>query len=319
MEIELRHLRSFLTLAEEMHFGRAAERLRVAQPALSRQIRGLERELGTALFDRASRPIALTSAGLAFLHEARVTVRQAKRAVDIGRRAGRGEIGHLAVGTTFWGYTAIVPALVRAFRVRAPEVGLELSTARGPTVQVEGLERERLDVCITAFGHWSAKRRALQVEPLLEEAMEAIVPEHHRFADRSEIELAELATEPLVVLSHAVVPGLVDRQMAIFHEQGLSPTPVQEAPDPLALFSLIGAGVGLGIHMASFGNLRPSGVTFVPIAGNPTAKLLLLWRCDDHREIVRMFLDTARQVAGRREGPAALRRLAAGGPALTPP
>lgn len=314
MEVELRHLHSFLVLAEELHFGRAAERLGVVQPALSRQIRGLEVELGTALFDRSSRPIALTSAGVAFLSEARVAVRHAERAVVAGRRAGRGEIGQLAVENTFWAYTAILPAVVRAFRARAPNVRLELATASGPTQQVERLEKELVDVCFTAFGHWSVKRRALQVEPLLEDPMTAIVPDHHGFAERPEIELAELASEPLIMLSHAIVPGLLDRQMAIFHERGLSPTLVQEAPDPLALFSLIGAGLGVGIHMASFATLRPPGVSFVPIAGNPgTAKLLLLWRRDDEREVLRMFLDTAREVAARRPAPNVLRQLPTSG------
>lgn len=312
MQIELRHLRSFLALADELHFGRAAQRLHVAQPALSRQIRALERELGTELLDRRLRPLALTAAGIAFLHEARRAVRQAHRAVDIGRQVGRGEIGQLSIETTFWAYTAIVPAVVRAFHARAPQVGLGLSTAVGPTEQVEGLEKERIDVCFTAFGQWTVRRRELHVEPLLEEPMAAIVPDDHRFAQRSQVNLRELADEPFVALSHAIVPGLVDRQMAIFHERGLSPMLVGEAPDPLALFALIGAGIGVGIHMASFGNLRHPGVAFIPIADHgATARLLLVWRRGDDREIVRLFVATARDVARSRKPPDVVRLAAA--------
>lgn len=304
MEIELRHMRSFLTVAQEMHFGRAAERLHIAQPVLSRQVRGLEQELGTALFDRSSRPIRLTNAGTAFLEEAQLAVHQAGRAVETGRRAARGEVGHLSVEATFWAYNAIVPSAVRAYRSRSPDVSIALSTAIGPTALIDGLQKERLDVCFAAFAQWLVGRRALEVEPLLEEQMVAIVAEGHRFAQLPEVTLDELAEEPLVALSHAVVPGLIDRQMAVFHERGLSPTQVQEVPDPMALFCLVGAGVGVGIHMASFSNLRHPGVSFVPIAGDaPTAKLLLLWRRGDDRDIVRGFIDTARQVARSLEPP----------------
>lgn len=298
MDIELRHMRSFLAVAELLHFGRAAERLNVAQPALSRQIRALERELGTPLLDRNMRPVALTAAGAAFLDEARRAVRQADRAVDVGRQAGRGEIGHLAIETTFWAYNALVPAVARAFHARAPKVGLDFSTAVGPTEQVQDLEKERLDICFTAFGQWTVRRRALQVESLLEERMAAIVPQDHPLAERSQVDMRELADEPLIALSRAIVPGLVDRQMSIFHEHGLSPTIVQEAPDPLAMFTLIGAGVGLGIHMMSFCHLTPPGVVFVPIADRAArAKLLLVWRRGDERESVRLFVETAREVA----------------------
>jgi len=128
--------------------------------------------------------------------------------------------------------------------------------------------------------------------------MAAIVPSDHPLAQRSEVALKELATEPLVALSHAIVPGLVDRQMSIFQKHGSSPRLVQEVPDPLALFTLVGAGVGVGIHMASFANLRPPGVVFVPIADEgATAELLMVWRSGDEREIVRLFRDTAREVA----------------------
>lgn len=313
MDVELRHLRSFLAVAEELHFGRAADRLHVAQPALSRQLRGLERELGAELFDRRSRPIALTSAGAAFLEEARLTVVQARHAVETGRRAARGEVGHLSVDTTFWAYTAIVPAVLRTFRDHTPGVSVALSTAHGPTKQIEALQQQRVDVCFTAFAQWIVGRSALEVEPLLEEPMMAIVATDHPFAGRAGVGLEELAGEPLVALAHAIVPGLIDRQLAMFHARGLSPTQVQEAPDPLALFSLIGARVGIGLHMASFSTLCPPGVVFVPITGEaPTAELLLVWRRDDERETVRAFIDAARAVARSRDLPPVLRRAQTG-------
>lgn len=297
MDIELRHLRSFLAVAEERHFGRAAERLHVAQPSLSQQIRRLERELGTELLDRNSRPIELTPAGDVFLSEARLAVEQTQRAVENGRRAGRGELGHLSIGTTFWAYAALLPAVLRAFRDCAPHVRMQVTTAH-PTLQVDALHSKWLDVCFLAFAQWLTGRRAIEVEPLLEEPMVAIVADNHALARREEVALTDLAEHPLLALAHGMVPGLIDRQMATFHQHGLYPTQIQEAPDPLALFSLIAAGVGVGIHMASFSNMNYPGVTFIPIAGDPlTATLLMLWRRDDDRQIIHHLRDTARQAA----------------------
>lgn len=144
---------------------------------------------------------------------------------------------------------------------------------------------------------------------MFEEPMVAIVAQDHPLAKRTEVSLADLAEHPLLALAHAIVPGLIDKQMATFHERGLYPTQVQETPDPFALFSLIGAGVGVGLHMASFSNMGHPGVAFIPIEGDPlTAKLLMLWRRDDDRELTRAFLDTARRSASSPDPPEVLRR-----------
>lgn len=274
---------------------------------LSQQIRRLEEELGVELFDRTSRPIRLTPAGAAFLEEAQITVRHAARAVQKSRRAARGELEHLSIGATFWALSAIVPSVLRAFRGDMPRVALALSTF-GPTHLVDALKKEHLDVGFVAFAEWSGGGRTLRAEPLVEEPMVAILPEDHPFAERTEVSLDELAGEPFVTVSHAVVPGLVDQQMAAFHARGLSPRDVQETPDPWALLSLIAAGVGVGLHMASFSKVRHPGVTFVPLEGDaPTATLLLLWRRDDDREVVLTFLEAARAVAGSLHAPEMVR------------
>ena len=293
----MRHLRYFIAVAEERHFGRAAVRLHISQPALSQQIRSLEHELGTELIDRATRPIELTAAGEVFLDESRRAVSQAARAVDQCRRAARGQVGHLSVGTTFWAYNALVPAVARSFVARAPGVALDIST-QPPTAQVDALQNGRLDVCFLAFAQWLMGRRAIEVEPLLEEPMVAVVAEDHPFAAREEVSLAELAGEPLIALAHSVVPGLIGSQMRMFHERGLYPTQVQETTDPFAMFSLIGAGVGVGLHMASFSRTCYPGVAFVRVEGDClTAALLMLWRRDDDRATLQSFLDTARATA----------------------
>lgn len=294
---EIHYLPSFIAVAEERHFGRAAKRLNVAQPTLSRRVRLLEAQLGAELFDRTSNPIRLTPAGGAYIVEARLAVHHSRRALEQGRRAARGELGHLSVGATSWANNSIVPAALRAFHARAPNVSIDLSTT-APSGQVEALQKERLDVGFSAFARWLSGRTLLEVEPILEEPMVAIVAEHHPLSDRREVSLAELANERYVALSESAAPGLVERQIAIFHERGLSPTDLQDAPDPWALLTLIAGGVGVGIHMASFSNVRHRGLAFIPLEGDaPTATLFMLSRRDDDRELIRVFRDTARAAA----------------------
>lgn len=304
---EARHLRSFIVVAEELHFGRAAKRLNVAQPTLSRRIRLLEEQLGAELFDRGNQPIRLTAAGSAFAEDARLALNHSRRALEQGRRAARGELGHLTVGAISWANNAVVPSALRAFRARAPTVSLELYTT-SPRAQVEGLHDRRLDVGFSAFARWMKGRPGLQVEPLLEEPMVALVPQDHPLARGSSISLADLAAERLVVLADVATPGLVDKQVSVFHERGLSPVDVQDAHDPWALQALIAAGIGVGLHMASFSNVRHRGVAFVPLEGEPpTATLYLLSRRGEDRELVRGFLESTRQVARSLEPPDVLR------------
>lgn len=303
MDIELRHLRAFLAVAEERHIGRAAQRLCVTQPSLSQQIRRIEQELGTELIDRKSRPIRVTAAGAAFVEEAQHALRHARLAAERARQAAQGRIGQVSLGATYWAHCAIVPAVIRAFHDRAPNVSLLLSTAP-PTEHVEAVRKEQLDVCFVAFPQWLTGRPALHVEPILDEPMVVIVAEHHPLAQRAQISLHELEGERLVALSHPMVPGLIDKQVETLHEHGFVPAQIQEVPDPPALFSFVAAGGGVGLHMASLSNLRPRGVAFVPIAGNaPTAKLLLVSRLEDDRPLVGLFLQTVRDAARSREQP----------------
>ena len=291
------HLGSFLVAAEELHFARAAKRLGLTQPTLSRRIRLLEKDLGAELFDRSSRPLRLTAAGTAFLAEAQVAHHYSRRALEQGRRAARGELGHITLGAISWANNAIVPDALRAFRGRAPDVSVELYTT-GPNNQAEALHKRRLDVGFSAFARWMKGSSNLQVEPLLEEPMVAIVPRDHRLAGRKAVSLAELATERLVTLADAVAPGLVDKQLSIFHERGLAPADVQDAYDPWSLMTLIAGGAGIGLHMASFSNSPHRRLAFVPLEGDPpTATLFMLSRRDENRDTVRLFRETTLGVA----------------------
>lgn len=294
MEVELRHLRAFVAVAEERHFGRAATRLGIAQPPLSRQIRDLERELAIELFDRGTRPVRLTDAGAAFLKEARNALEETRRAVQWGRRAGRGQLGRLSIGALPWAYNSIIPPVLRAFRARQPDITLDVKTLI-PVDQAVALREERIDI---AFAQWIIDARGLHLEPLLEEPMIALVPEGHAWASQPVVPLDDLATEPCVAMCPACVPNLAEEQSALFRNRGLMRNVVKEACGPLEQLALVAAGCGVGMSLGSLSNVRRDGVTFVPLEGDvPTSTFFLLWRRDDDRELLRIFLDTAREVA----------------------
>ena len=297
------HLASFIAVAEELHFGRAAKQLNVAQPTLSRRIKLLEEQLGTELFDRRKQQISLTAAGAALLGDARLALHHSRRAIEQGRRAAAGEEGRLAIGAISWANNAVVPSALRAFHTSAPNVGFELFTT-SPAAQVDALLQQRLDVGFSAFARWTQGRAGLEVEPLLEEPMVALVPRQHPLAGCARVALEDLARERLIVLADQVTPGLVDKQVTLFHERGLSPAEVQDVYDPWALQALIAAGIGVGLHMASFSNVRHRGVAFIPLEGEaPTATLFMLSRRGEDRELVRRFLTSTREVAATLEPP----------------
>lgn len=288
-------MRAFVAVAEERHFRRAAKRLGINQPSLSRQIRDLEEELGAELFDRKTRPVRLTTAGDAFLEDAVFIVSQTRRAVDRGRRTARGERGHLSVAAVPWAYGGLLPRVASAFRSRLPGPSLEFST-RAASDQADAVVKGWLDI---GFSRPVMASRALQVEPLIEDHMMAVVPEDHPLAERCQVSFEELASESFVSISQVVAPGFVYQQTTQFALKGLTPTVIHEAPDPQTQLALVAAGLGVGLHLTPSPELAHArGVAFVALAGDlPAPTLALLWRRDDHRPLVRAFLDAAREVA----------------------
>lgn len=282
-------------MAEERHFRRAAKRLHIAQPALSRQIRSLEGELGTELFDRKTRPVRLTTAGDAFFEDAAFILTQTRRAVDRGRRTARGERGHLSVAAVPWAYGGLVPRVATAFRSRLPGPSLEFST-RAASDQADAVVNGWLDI---GFSRPVMATRGLQVEPLIKERMMAIVPEDHPFAERPDLSLEELAGESFVSISELVAPGFAYQQTTQLALRGLMPAVIHEAPDPQTQVALIAAGLGVGLHLTPSPEMAyRRGVAFVPLSGDaPSPTLALLWRRDDQRPLVCAFLDAAREVA----------------------
>jgi DNA-binding transcriptional LysR family regulator len=298
--VELRHLRYFVAVAEELHVGRAAKRLNIAQPPLSRQIRDLEREVGAPLFDRVARGVALTAAGRAFLPEARLTLAQAERAQRTAQRAARGEIGRLRVGFVEAAtYSAILPNVLGFFRMHLPQIGLslfEMSSAE----QEESLRDGRIDLGMLDSPPPDAERW-LHVEAVYSDPLVAALPDSHRLAARTRLGLADLAGDPFVLFPRSGSPRLYDDFITSCRAAGFSPRVVQQAAGWHTLAGLVGAGVGTGFVPQSLANAQRPGIVYRRVRGLTVAvEMSAVWKKGDKSPVRDRFVTALRAVAHAR-------------------
>jgi DNA-binding transcriptional LysR family regulator len=297
MPMELRTLRYFVTLAEELHFGRAAGRLAITQPPLSLAIRGLENELGVMLFARTRRRVALTHAGATFLEQARAILARASEAVLLAQAAGRGEVGRLSIGYMSASIFTLLPAVLREFAARHPGVRLDLREVTLPQ-QMAALREGTLHA---GFVRPPVTDAELTAETLLEEPLLVALPVGHPLAAARRVRLARLANEAFVTFQRA--PGLVlhDLVLGFCLQHGLSPRVTQQASQTHAVVGLVAAGIGVALVPASAQEIRLRGVTFRPLAErSPPVGTCLAWRRDDASPVLKAFVATARRVAARR-------------------
>jgi DNA-binding transcriptional LysR family regulator len=292
--VELRHLRYFLAVAEERHFGRAARRLRIAQPPLSRQIQALEAELGFALFDRSRRRVELTAAGAALVSHARRVFDAIELGVHEARRAASGQTGRLAVGYLPSVAFSGLPELLGAFRARSPGVELVLRELP-PHEQIEALKDGRIDV---GFIRGPIRDAALASRRVRSEPLVVALPLRHPLTSHPRLALEMLAREPFVSFPRHRSPAFFDFLMRLCHDAGFTPCIVQEAPQ-LDMVSLVAAGFGVAIVPGSVRNARRPGVVYRPIAGDPRTDLLIVWRLDDSSPVLRDFLGVVDDVGVR--------------------
>ena len=296
--MELRHLRYFVAVAEELHFGRAAERLRIAQPPLSRQIKDLEREVGTPLFERVPRGVELTPAGQAFLPEARLTLAQAERAQRTAQRAALGETGRLRVGFVEAAtHSGILPDVLGFFRVHLPAIGLSLLEL-DPLRQAEAFRDGRIDLGILQ-GSMMESARWLREEGIYSEPIVLAVPGDHRLAGRARFTLAHLAEEAFVLFPRQTDPVLFDEIVARCRKAGFSPRVVQEANGWHTLASLVSAGVGIGFVPKSLTAFQPHGVVYRTVPDlSVQVTLSAVWRAGEKSPVRERFVTALRAVAG---------------------
>ncbi|WP_091879411.1 LysR family transcriptional regulator [Phyllobacterium sp. OV277] len=278
--IDLRRLRAFVALAEEGHVTRAAERLGMQQPPLTRLLQSLEADLGVLLMHRLPRGVRPTEAGKVLLDEARIILARADGVADMVHRAARGEQGHLAIGfTSSAALHPIVPKMLRAFRENLPQVSVSLEEA-GTAELVDALLHERLDA---AFIRSPVGRTpGLRIDSVLEEPMLVALPVGHRLAtdSASRLLLTELASEPFILYRRSAGPGLYDTILTACREAGFSPVVAQEAPRLTATLSLVAAGFGISLVPASMQRLGGEGIVYKAVAGSSRliAPLLLAMR-----------------------------------------
>ncbi|HZR02271.1 MAG TPA: LysR family transcriptional regulator [Burkholderiales bacterium] len=293
--MELRHLRYFVTVAEELHFGRAARKLHVSQPPLSMQIKALEAELGVTLLERNQRRVALTSAGEVFLRDAKEVLARVSLAADAARRAARGETGELTVGfVTIADYNVLPPAL-REFRQQYPNIRLGLREATGD-VQLRELIEERMDV---GFLLSPVEDERLAVHALLREALVAALPEQHPAAkSRGPCSLRRLADSPFILFPRHMAPGLYDDILSFCRLAGFSPRVEQEAVQMQTIVSLVSVGLGVALIPASLRHLGRTGVVYRSLKEtSPLTEIVLAWRASDKRPAIARFVASVKSVA----------------------
>ncbi|WP_448316798.1 LysR substrate-binding domain-containing protein [Streptomyces sp. CO7] len=273
--MELRQLRHFLALAEECHFGRAAARLHVAQPALSQLVKQLERELGLSLFHRSTRHVELTEAGHHLVGHARALVAEEERALAHMRELATGHAGRVSVGFIGTATYDVLPRVARTVRARLPRITLEL---RGETLTpqlVEGLRSGAFDLAVL---RGAVDAEDISTLPLRSEPLVAVLPAHHRLAGRRSVPLADLAAEPFVIHPSQHRSSMYDLVLAACRRAGFEPAQVLEVGETATLVVLVAAGHGVALVPASVQSLHVEGVTYVPLTGGESVDLLLARR-----------------------------------------
>jgi DNA-binding transcriptional LysR family regulator len=291
--VELRHLRYFVAVAEERHFGRAAERLHIAQPPLSQQIRRFEAELGEPLFYRTTRSVELAPAGEALLERAPAILAAFDAAVEDARRAALGEYGRLAIGFTGSSTYAMLPSLAAAMRDELPGVVLDLQGELLTPAQVARLLDGTLDLGLLRP---PVHERELATEVLHSEPLLAVLPETHPLADAEAVPLERLEGEPFVTYPSHFRSVVHDAVEDACEAHGFQPVAAHEVAETATLVSFVAAGLGVSLVPASVRNMTVEGAVYRPLLDDATrVELAAAWRRDDDRPVLERALDVIRR------------------------
>jgi DNA-binding transcriptional LysR family regulator len=303
MMVDLHHMRHFVAVAEELHFGRAASRLHMAQPPLSQSIKRLETALGFPLFVRTQRRVELTPAGHVFLNEARRTLQQADDSIRMARRAASEDLAEITVTFTSAALYRVLPAALRAHRERFPMVEVRLDE-RSTDAQLQGLLEGTVDV---GFVTPPLKTESgLEVEVIDRDRFCLAVPRTSRLATGKPVGLAELSHESFVLFPHVQGPSLHSQLMSACRKAGFVPRVRQEARQMHTILSLVAADMGVAFVPEGAHSMRVEGVAMVPLEGMPddlTWDLAMVWKPRGFRRAPGAFLETVRSLSGRSRQP----------------
>lgn len=294
--MELRHLRYFVAVAEECHFGRAAARLHMAQPPLSQQIRQLESELGVELLHRTTRRVGLTPAGERYLDRAREVLAAVDQAGREATQVASGEVGRVAIGFVGSATYALLPGLARDLREWLPEMEFEFKGEMLSPDQALELERGTIDVALmrTPIQAEGLAMRTLQREPLV-----LAVPQAHRLAVAESVRIADLRTEPLVTYPGGHRSAIHEVVLAACQNAGFQPRQAVQVAETSTLVVFVAAGIGVALVPRSVSALQLSGVVFREVVDAPEVELAIGWRDDGNPAVERVVRHIA---AGWRGG-----------------
>lgn len=288
--MDIRHLRYFVAVAEELHFGRAAEREHVSQPPLSQQIKALEDELDVQLFIRTSRKVCLTEAGKALLQEAKGILESVERAVRVAKLTASGHQGHISIGFVGPAMEGPLPVIIQEFRSMRPKIVVEMQEM-STVQQLEALRAERLDIgFVRLFNHDLSD---LIVHTYMREPYILAVPEGHLFETMSEVRLKDLKGVPLIFFPRHMQPNLHDTIVQALNDEGVEPYIIQEVLTKNSIVALVATGMGVGLVPASMQSIRRAGVSYHTILGRlPEVELSAVCRKQNVKPQLHTFLET---------------------------
>ncbi|MBV6324880.1 LysR family transcriptional regulator [Duganella violaceipulchra] len=294
MNIELRQLRYFVTVAEELHFGKAALRLHMTQPPLSQTIQTLEALLGAALFERNRRGVALTPAGLALLPEARRMLAQSQELPQLVQRAAAGEVGRLTLAFISSADYSVLPPFLRAYRAAYPQVQITLQEATSD-LQLDDLLNNRIDAGLLIPPLPDKAKLELDYLPVLSEPLVLALPAG-LLKKQGKLALASLPPLPLIIFPRAISPALYDAILSVFRDAGITPEIGQQAIQMQTIVSLVSAGMGIALVPQSVSNLMRTGVEYRALRdATPLVETGLAWRRDNASPVLRGFLELLRK------------------------
>jgi len=299
--IEIRHLRYFLAVAEEKHFGRAADRLHITQPPLTRQIQQLERLLELKLFIRTKRHVELTDAGAAFVDEAKDLLDRLDQAQKATQRIARGEAGELRIGFVSTANYNVLPPILRTFKTNYPDVRIRLEELTGDE-QLMALEQATIDLGIM----FPEMRQHSCWMSMYKEPLVAVVPKGHpNISTRStkRVSVKQLAHEPFVMFPRPLAPSLYDRILRYTETNGFSPNIVQEARQMQTIIGLVAGHIGVSIVPASMQAMRRADVQFLSLTpSTPKIETGFVWNDTNRSPTLASFLEICRQVKAKKRG-----------------
>lgn len=299
--MELRHLRYFVAVAEELSFTRAAARLHIGQPPLSHQIQQLESEVGAQLLDRSKRWVRLTQAGKLFLEDARRVLALSEQAMQTARRAERGEAGELRVGFTYsTPLTPLFASVVNRYRQQYPGVTLTLHEL--PTVpQIAAIAERELDLGLVRPPDISIPD-SVSLTALRHDPLALVLPSGHPLASQPSVSIRDLRDQPLVMYPRTTGTGIYPQIFRLCRAAGFQPSIAMEAGEASTIIGLVAAGCGISILPASFEIIRMAGVCYRPLSdAAATTALMLAQRKDETSPLVAAFVAIAMAIASERK------------------